>query len=94
MEKKVALVVGGTGLTGSLLVQRRERPPGEDIAQRMAPLVAPLLGGPLRKVRPIRAEVVAAGMVGASLKSLPGRHVATYDRIVGLSENVSGSTTV
>lgn len=77
-----------------LLGERRERRPGEDIAQRIAPLVAPLFGGPLRKYRPIQADVVAAGMVGASLEGLPGRNTATYDRIVGLSENVSGSTTV
>ncbi len=76
-----------------LLGRRAEKRVGEHFAQRVAPFVAPLLGGPFRKYRPIQADVVAAGMVGAALESLPGQHVVAYDRIVGLSENVSDSPT-
>jgi uncharacterized protein YbjT (DUF2867 family) len=46
-----------------LLGERQEHRPGEAIAQKLAPLLTPLLQGPFSKYRPVQADAVAAEMV-------------------------------
>ncbi|HZP11258.1 MAG TPA: NAD-dependent epimerase/dehydratase family protein [Nevskiaceae bacterium] len=52
-----------------LLGAREDRRIAEDIAQRVAPILAPLFIGPLKKYRP-----VPAGEVAAALEQLASRH--------------------
>jgi uncharacterized protein YbjT (DUF2867 family) len=49
-----------------LLGARSEHRPGEAIAQRIAPLIGPLMRGPLAKYRPIDARDVAQAMLTLS----------------------------
>jgi uncharacterized protein YbjT (DUF2867 family) len=58
-----------------LLGSREERRVAEDLAQKLAPLVAPLFVGPLQKYRPIAANEVAAAMETLALQSRKGVHV-------------------
>jgi uncharacterized protein YbjT (DUF2867 family) len=68
-----------------LMGVRREVRTGERIGITVTKVVQFGLVGVLRKYRPIRAEMVAGGMVGAALESTRGRRVCHYDEIVGLS---------
>ena len=61
-----------------LLGAREESRLGEEIAQRLSPLLAPLCVGPLLKYRPVRAEVVAAAMLALALRPASGVHVHQY----------------
>lgn len=47
-----------------LLGEREERRPGEKLAQRLSPLLNPLLVGPLRKYRAVEADDVAREILG------------------------------
>jgi uncharacterized protein YbjT (DUF2867 family) len=58
-----------------LLGPREERRIAEDIAQRLAPLVAPLFVGPLKKYRPVEADQVAAAMERMALGAHKGAHI-------------------
>ena len=71
-----------------LLAERNERRIGEAIAQKLAPLYNPLLGGKLRKYRAITAQDVAAGMLGAALSEDKGVHIHTYDQILSLAKTM------
>jgi uncharacterized protein YbjT (DUF2867 family) len=63
-------------LRPSLLIGARdESRPAEAFAQRMAPLLAPLCIGPLRKYRPISGEDVAAAMVTLAMRPAAGVHI-------------------
>jgi uncharacterized protein YbjT (DUF2867 family) len=53
-----------------LLGPRSDRRPGEALAQKLAPLVNPLLVGPLKPYRAVRGEDVARDMVSAWRASL------------------------
>ncbi|MBD0318933.1 MAG: oxidoreductase [Gemmatimonadetes bacterium] len=64
-----------------LLGARRERRPAEAAAQKVAPLLAPLLVGPLRKYRAIHASVVAAAMVKLAKEGVRGTRVLESDQI-------------
>lgn len=55
-----------------LLGERTERRWGEAIAQRLAPALDPLLVGPLRKYRAIRAADVAAAMLALARRADAG----------------------
>jgi uncharacterized protein YbjT (DUF2867 family) len=55
-----------------LLGERGESRPGETIAVAAFLLLAPLLSGPWRKYRAVRAEDVAAALVGAVRGRVPG----------------------
>ncbi len=44
-------------------------------------VLSPLLVGPLRAYRPLRAQVLARAMVQAALQGRPGQHVHGYDEI-------------
>lgn len=46
-----------------LLGPRKERRPAEQIGQVLGPIVAPLLVGPFKKYRPIRADAVAEALL-------------------------------
>ena len=59
-----------------LLGKRRERRVGEKIAQRFAPLLSPVLLGPLAKYRAVDADEVAAALM--TLAKNPGRGVHTH----------------
>lgn len=58
-----------------LLGRRAESRPAEDLAQKLAPLVAPLMRGRLRKYRPVRADDVAAALVQLALRGERGLHL-------------------
>jgi uncharacterized protein YbjT (DUF2867 family) len=64
-----------------LLGDRRERRPGEALAQRLMPLFAPLMLGPLRPYRPIRAEAVATAMRRRTRHVRPGVERLSSDRL-------------
>jgi len=53
---------------------RKESRPGERLAVLVAPVVTPLLAGPLRKYRPIAAEAIAEAMVQAAHEHRRGVH--------------------
>jgi len=57
-----------------LIAARRESRPGEWLAQKLAPLVEPLLQGQLAIFRPVRSEQVADAMVTLALRKLDGAH--------------------
>lgn len=58
-----------------LLGERRESRPGEHAGQQLAPLLAPLLAGPLRKYRAVEADDVAAALVTLARTPATGTHV-------------------
>jgi uncharacterized protein YbjT (DUF2867 family) len=58
-----------------LLGTRSERRTGEQIAQALAPVIAPLLRGPLRRYRPVDARDVATRMIQMARLDLRGWHV-------------------
>lgn len=64
-----------------LLGKRRAHRPGERIAQRVFPLLDPLLLGPLKPYRAIDSGVVAKAMLRQSLAPKPGLHVLDSDSI-------------
>lgn len=55
-----------------LLGERTEDRPGEKISQQLMPLLNPLLRGPLRKMRPVPADMVAARLIELSNNGTPG----------------------
>lgn len=57
-----------------LLAARSESRPGEWLAQKVAPLINPLLSGKLSIYRAITAEDVAAAMMTLALRNLSGGH--------------------
>jgi len=69
----------------SLLVgERSEHRPLEHISIRLFSMLAPLLVGPARRYRPIRAEVVARAMVAVAHRADQGVHVYESDRLAEL----------
>lgn len=58
-----------------LLGPRAQARPFERIAQRIAPLLTPLLRGPLAKYQPVPADAVAGAMVHLALHGGDGVHV-------------------
>lgn len=69
-----------------LVGARTERRAGERLAIAAFSTVAPLLGGSLRRYRPVAAAAVAGAMVGAARAGLGrGRHVHAYDEILRLA---------
>lgn len=57
-----------------LIATRRESRPGEWLAQKLGPLIDPLLQGKLSIYRTVRAEDVAAAMLTLALRQTPGGH--------------------
>lgn len=68
-----------------LLGQRRESRRLEQLAQRLAPLVNPVLLGPLRRYRAIPAEFVAAASVALARSGGSGWYVHEYDALCRLA---------
>lgn len=58
-----------------LLGRRTESRPAEDLAQKLAPAAGALMGGALRRYRPVRAEEVARQLVRVVVTGEGGRHV-------------------
>lgn len=58
-----------------ILGHRQQRRPAEDVAQRVAPLLSPLLVGPLKKYRAIDADDIAAALVTLARGPLQGAQV-------------------
>jgi len=67
-----------------ILGDRAERRTAEALAQRLAPLAAPLLVGPLRKYRAIDATAVARAMVGLAREGFRGVRVVENDEIAAI----------
>jgi uncharacterized protein YbjT (DUF2867 family) len=55
-----------------LLGERDESRPGEEIAQKLSPLLGPLCIGPLAKYHPVKAEAVAQAMLVLALRPASG----------------------
>jgi uncharacterized protein YbjT (DUF2867 family) len=64
-----------------LLGNRAERRPAEALAQKVAPLLSPLLRGGLRKYRAIHAETVASALVRLAKEGVRGTVVLESDQI-------------
>jgi len=72
----------------SILVGPRiERRPGERFGIVLGKMIAPLMGGSLRKYRPIAASTVARAMVRASQQDTPGLHIHEFDAICELADH-------
>ena len=69
-----------------LLGKRSEFRLGERMMEPVAKGLSVLLGGKLRKYKPIEAQYVAAAMVAAAKNALPGNHVYEFDGMVDLVE--------
>lgn len=69
-----------------LLGSRADSRPAEALAQALAPLVSPLLLGPLRRYRPIAGTAVARAMLALAAGSETGVHIHESDRIQALSD--------
>lgn len=72
---------------GLLLGERRETRFGEEVGAVLSPFLNPLMIGPARAYRSIRAGTVAAAMRGAALspEGGTGRHIHTHDAMVRLA---------
>ncbi len=68
-----------------LIGERAESRPGERLGIAAAGVLNRLMAGPLRRYRGIRAETVAAAMVGAAASDAEGRQTYTYDAIQRLA---------
>lgn len=58
-----------------LMGSRNEAGAGERLAFGLAATMAPLMGGSLKKYRPIQAGEVAAAMIELAKRNLPGMHI-------------------
>lgn len=67
-----------------LLGNRAESRPAEALMLGVLPLLSPLLIGPLRPYRAIKAETVAKAMVRAALIGTPGVQFHEFDSIASL----------
>ncbi|HET7464700.1 MAG TPA: NAD(P)H-binding protein [Longimicrobium sp.] len=67
-----------------ILGERDERRSAEALAQKAAPLLSPLLFGPLRKYRAIPARAVARAMVRLARERFSGVRVVESDEIAAL----------
>jgi len=70
-----------------LLGERQERRPGEAAAQKLAPLLAPLLSGPLARYRAVAGDDVAAAMQYLAQSGKHGVHLHHLP-LSGLGERV------
>jgi uncharacterized protein YbjT (DUF2867 family) len=67
-----------------LLGKRNEKRFGEGIMQSLGKGLSFLLGGKLRKYKPIEASAVATAMVASAKNAVPGNHVYEYDGMMEL----------
>ncbi|KHD89385.1 MAG: nucleoside-diphosphate sugar epimerase [Bdellovibrio sp. ArHS] len=71
-----------------ILGDRKEHRRGEEIAQKISPLLKPLLVGPLKKYRPITARDIAKAMAIAILNFHPGFHVYPSNKIQEIADQI------
>lgn len=69
-----------------LLGHRTEKRLGESIAQKVMPLLSPLMMGPLEKYKPIEAIAVAKAMIAAARLQQPGKLVYEYREMMELAD--------
>ncbi|WP_373999189.1 NAD(P)H-binding protein [Bdellovibrio bacteriovorus] len=69
-----------------ILGDRKEQRAGEDIGQKLSPYVNPLLVGPLKKYRAIKASDIAKAMAIAILNFHPGFHVYPSNKIQDIAD--------
>ncbi|HVG45716.1 MAG TPA: hypothetical protein VM890_13340, partial [Longimicrobium sp.] len=69
-----------------ILGDRAERRTAEALAQRLAPLAAPLLVGPLRKYRAVHADAVARAMVRLAKEGFRGVRAVESDEIAAIGQ--------
>ncbi|MFF1817654.1 NAD(P)H-binding protein [Kribbella sp. NPDC058245] len=72
----------------TLLGDRARAKAGQGTANAVLPVVAHAMLGPLRRFRPVRAEVLATAMIAALHQSRPGTHINTYEDITALAATV------
>jgi uncharacterized protein YbjT (DUF2867 family) len=81
-EVRATTIPGVTLLRPSLLLgERTEHRPGEALAQRVAPVLNPLMVGPLRRYRGVDARVVAKAMVRLAAEEPRGVRVVESEEI-------------
>lgn len=71
-----------------ILGERKEKRRGEDFAKVLSPLVNPLLVGPLKKYRAIKAEIIARAMAVATFNFHEGRYVYESDEIQNIADSL------
>ncbi len=69
----------------ALMGERKEPRFGERVGVALNRALALLMIGSLSKYRPIEADAVAAGMIGAALSDMRGTHIHTFDEILALA---------
>lgn len=69
-----------------ILGERKESRTGEDIAQKISPVLNKILVGPLKKYRAIKANDIARAMAIATLNFHPGFHVYKSDHIQRIAD--------
>jgi uncharacterized protein YbjT (DUF2867 family) len=69
-----------------LLGKRSESRFGEKVGEILGNIFKPLLAGPLKKYRPIEAEVVARAMITAAKSGFKGVHIFESDEIQKIGE--------
>lgn len=67
-----------------ILGERADRRPAEALAQRVAPLLSPLLAGPLRRYRAVEARVIARAMTRLAKETAPGVRIVENDELARL----------
>jgi uncharacterized protein YbjT (DUF2867 family) len=67
-----------------ILGERAERRTAEALFQRVAPLLSPLLAGPLRRYRAIDARVIARAMTRLAREAAPGVRIVENDELARL----------
>ncbi|MEK2644741.1 oxidoreductase [Bdellovibrio sp. BCCA] len=69
-----------------ILGERKEQRSGEGVAQKLSSYINPLLVGPLRKYRAIKATDIAKAMAIAALNFQPGFHIYQSDQIQHIAD--------
>jgi hypothetical protein len=69
----------------TLLGDRVKPRSGQGIANAVGPVAARAMLGPLRRFRPVTAEVLATAMIAALQLGKPGVHTNTYEEIIALA---------
>jgi uncharacterized protein YbjT (DUF2867 family) len=69
-----------------ILGDRAERRPAEALAQKAAPILSPLLVGPLRKYRAISAHTIARALLRLAKEPLAGIRIVENDEIESLGK--------
>lgn len=71
-----------------ILGQRKEERAGEQIAQKVAPFINPLMIGPLKKYRAIQANDIAKAMAIATVNFAEGRFIYESDEIQAIADGI------